>query len=44
MMVDLSKSDISIQDNKNELTALGEKLGVSINIMHERVFSAMQRI
>ena len=44
MMVDLSKSDISIQDNKNELTSLGEQLGVSINIMHERVFSAMQRI
>jgi len=44
MMVDLSKSDISIQDNKNELTALGEELGVSISMMHEQVFSAMHRI
>lgn len=44
MMVDLTNSDISIQSNKTELTALGEKLGVSINMMHERVFSAMHRI
>lgn len=44
MMVDLSNSDISIQENKAELSALGEKLGVSISLMHERVFSAMHRI
>ena len=44
MMVDLSASDISIQDNKKELTSLGEELGVSINMMHERVFTAMHRL
>lgn len=44
MMVDLSTSDISIQNNKTELTSLGDELGVSINMMHERVFSAMHRI
>lgn len=44
MMVDLTKSDISIQQNKNELGLLGDGLGVTINIMHERVFSAMHRI
>ncbi len=44
MMVDLSLSDISIQDNKQKLSALGDELGVSINMMHERVFSAMHRI
>lgn len=44
MMVDLTKSDISIQQNKNELALLGDGLGVTINIMHERVFSAMHRI
>jgi ACT domain-containing protein len=44
MMVDLSHSDISIQDDKKALTALGEELGVSISMMHERVFSAMHRI
>ena len=44
MMVDLSKSDLSIQDTKKELSSLGDELGVSINMMHERVFSAMHRI
>ena len=44
MMVDLSKSDISIQDNKEKLAKLGDALGVSISMMHERVFSAMHRM
>jgi ACT domain-containing protein len=44
MMVDLSKSNLSIQDTKKELSSLGDELGVSINMMHERVFSAMHRI
>lgn len=44
MMVDLTDSDISIQDNKNELSILGTELGVNINMMHEQVFSAMHRI
>ncbi|HNY23017.1 MAG TPA: ACT domain-containing protein [Treponemataceae bacterium] len=44
MMVDLSKSDLSIQDTKEKLNALGGDLGVSISMMHERVFSAMHRI
>lgn len=44
MMVDLSKSDISIKDTKESLTTLGGELGVSISMMHEQVFSAMHRI
>ena len=44
MMVDLSKSDMTIQDTKEKLNALGGDLGVSISMMHERVFSAMHRI
>jgi len=44
MMVDLTGSTISIQDNKTALTTLGDELGVSISMMHERVFSAMHRI
>ncbi len=44
MMVDLSKSDISIKDTKEKLSALGGELGVSISMMHEQVFSAMHRI
>ncbi len=44
MMVDLTASTISISDNKAALNELGEQLGVSISMMHERVFSAMHRI
>ena len=44
MMVDLKGSTISIQENKKELSTLGDELGVSISMMHERVFSAMHRI
>ena len=44
MMVDLSKSSESIGPLKSELEALGDKLGVSIAMMHERVFGAMHRI
>ncbi len=44
MMVDLSASDIAITENKAKLQELGETLGVSISMMHERVFSAMHRI
>jgi ACT domain-containing protein len=44
MMVELSKSDIGIADVKVKLAALGESLGVSVSMMHERVFTAMHRI
>ncbi|ULQ58811.1 ACT domain-containing protein [Brucepastera parasyntrophica] len=44
MVADLSKSTIPIQENKTALTELGEKLGVNISIMHEKVFSEMNRI
>ncbi|WP_059369390.1 ACT domain-containing protein [Treponema endosymbiont of Eucomonympha sp.] len=44
MMVDLSKCDVPIAEVRALLDALGGELGVSISIMHERVFSAMHRI
>ena len=44
MMVDLSKSTKDLPALKQELVDMGEKLSVSISIMHERVFSAMHRI
>lgn len=44
MMVELSKSDVGIADVKEKLAALGESLGVSVSMMHERVFTAMHRI
>jgi ACT domain-containing protein len=44
MMADLSKSSKALDAVKTELAALGESMGVSISIMHEKVFSAMHRI
>ena len=44
MMVDLSSSTVSIDKLREEMNELGEKLNVEINIMHERVFSAMHRV
>ena len=44
MMVDLAASDIIIDDLRRQMNALGDEMGVDINIMHERVFSAMHRI
>ena len=44
MMVNLAEESGSIEAIKKELTGLGEGLGVSISLMHERVFSAMHRI
>lgn len=44
MMVDLEKADISIDDLRNSMTDLAENMGVEINIMSEKVFSAMHRV
>jgi ACT domain-containing protein len=44
MMVDLSESGEGMDVLKARLTLMGDELGVSISIMHERVFSAMHRI
>jgi ACT domain-containing protein len=44
MMVDLSRSSKPLETVKADLAALGEAMGVSISVMHEKVFSAMHRI
>jgi ACT domain-containing protein len=44
MMVDLSSSASALETIKKELAGLGESMNVSINMMHEKVFSAMHRI
>lgn len=44
MMVNLEKADVSIDLLRNLLNAESEKMGVSINIMAEKVFSSMNRI
>ena len=44
MVVDLSSSTKALEELKKELAEMGESFGVSISMMHEKVFSAMQRI
>ncbi|MDR1175736.1 MAG: ACT domain-containing protein [Treponema sp.] len=44
MMVDFSSSASALETIKKELAGLGESMNVSINLMHEKVFSAMHRI
>jgi ACT domain-containing protein len=44
MMADLSGSSKALDEVKTELASLGETMGVSISLMHEKVFSAMHRI
>lgn len=44
MMVDLSSSTESLEQLRASMKKLGDEKGVEINIMHERVFGAMQRV
>ncbi|MDD5929590.1 MAG: ACT domain-containing protein [Spirochaetales bacterium] len=44
MMVDLSGADIHIEDLRKNMNSLAEEMGVEINIMNEKVFSAMHRV
>ena len=44
MMVDLAASDISIDDLRNAMEDLSSDMGVEVNIMSEKVFSAMHRV
>jgi ACT domain-containing protein len=44
MMVDLSKNTSTLETLKQELNEVGKEMNVSINMMHEKVFSEMHRI
>ncbi|MCR4952972.1 MAG: ACT domain-containing protein [Treponema sp.] len=44
MMVDLSNADISIDQLRTDMNKKAESMGVEINIMNEKVFSAMHRV
>ncbi len=44
MMVELDKADISIDELRTSMQRKAEEMGVEINIMNEKVFSAMHRI
>ena len=44
MMVDMSSSDISVDEARKLLTEEGHALGVEVNLMAEKVFTEMHRI
>ena len=44
MMVELSNADIDIEVLRSNMNNLAEEMGVEINIMNEKVFSAMHRV
>ncbi len=44
MMVELAGSDVGINELRAAMSAKAEEMGIEINIMSERVFSAMHRI
>ena len=41
MMVNLEHSDLDMEQVRSELNSKAEQMGVQINIMNEKVFSAM---
>ena len=44
MMVDMTNSDISVDELRKIMDTLAEQMAVEINIMSEKVFSAMHRV
>ncbi|THB65978.1 MAG: ACT domain-containing protein [Spirochaetaceae bacterium] len=44
MLTDYSKMEISIQQLRDDLHQLGEKIELTITVQHEGVFQAMHRI
>ena len=44
MMVDISGSDIPFTDFADQLTADGERMGLTIHAVHEDIFYAKHRI
>lgn len=44
MMAELNNADISIEDLRNAMQKLSAEMDVEINIMSEKVFSAMHRV
>lgn len=44
MMVDIEKNDVPFPQFADELTALGESMGLSIHTMHEDIFNSMHQI
>lgn len=44
MMVDITDATVEFNVLRETLTAYGEKMGLSVHIMHEDIFNSMHRI
>ena len=44
MLVDISAETCDFNGLKSALHAIGEKMGMQINVMHEDIFNSMHRI
>ncbi len=44
MMANLDNADVAIDDLRKNMEELADNMGVEINIMSEKVFSAMHRV
>lgn len=44
MLTDISKAKVELTAFAEELTALGDQMGLKIHVMHEDVFNSMHRI
>ena len=44
MMVDISNEGCNFMNFRDELSKLGDDIGMKINIMHESIFNSMHRI
>lgn len=44
MLVDISKSTIPFTEFSDQMTALGDDMGLSVRAMHEDIFNSMHRI
>lgn len=44
MIADVGKSDIPFTELSDEISRMGEKMNLSIHMMHEDIFNSMHRI
>jgi len=44
MMVEMNNADVSVDELRGAMDKLAEEMAVEINIMSEKVFSAMHRV
>ena len=44
MLVDITKSDVTVAAIAEEFDGIGKEMGLSIHVMHEDVFNSMHRI